>query len=101
MKLYAWIIGLSFLMLVSVSAFAAVPSAAEELPCQRVAMAMASEVAAGEATKADVINSVEVEKDTTDMTYLVEVVGGRGNNVQNVAATVRVFVKEGVSYCDG
>ena len=100
MKLYAWIIGLSFLTLLSVSALASEPQM-DELPCQQVAMAMASEVVAGQATKANVINTVEVEKDTSDITYMVEIVGGQGNNVQNVAATVRMFVKDGVSYCDG
>lgn len=101
MKIYAFILGLGFLMLLSVSALAATPNFEETRPCQQVAMAMASEVAAGESTKAQLIHVSEVEKDISDVTYQVEVVGGRENKIQNVAATVRVFVREGVAYCDG
>lgn len=94
MKLYAWILGLSLIML-SVNAFAAPQDGA----CRDVAMALASDVGGGQPTRATLSHVIDIDKDTADYVYVIEVVGGLGSDVQNVAATVRVFIKDGVAYC--
>ena len=96
MKLYAFVIALTLVML-SLRAFAA--PVAQVNPCVDVAMAMASEAANGQATNPIFSHSIEVEKDISDYVYAVDVVGGQNGDVQNVAATVRVFFRKGVAYC--
>ena len=92
MKTYGWIIALTFALL-TFNSFASVGV------CADIAMATASEVAAGQPTKATVDHIVEVDKNVADYVYSVEVVGGQGGEVQNVATTIRVYFKEGVAYC--
>jgi len=97
MKLYAWIIALTLVML-SVKAFASVPAAAPQ-PCVEVAMASASDIAGGQATKATFSHSLEIDKGVSEHVYIIEVVGGQNGEVQQVATPVQVFERDGVSYC--
>lgn len=97
MKNYVGIIVLGLVLLMSLNLYASEPIS--DTPCQKLALAMASETAAGEATSVGLLHSAEVEKDTFDYTYSVEVIGGQGGPVQNIAVTVRFFSKDGVGYC--
>lgn len=97
MKVYAWIIGLTLAML-SLRVFAA-PAAHMSNPCVDVAMAMASEAINGQPTNPVLSHTQEVDKEVIDYVYLIDVVGGQSGQVQNVAATVRVFFRNGVAFC--